>query len=207
MWGTFCTHRGKFESPVSTVSENPAGCIHAGESANFARPYPNDASRHTEEADCHSGPSPSRGFFRDDAATAQNGQEIAEPSANMDSSNTPGAIRSSDFCEIDRGFDSGPCDCCGFQWVHFQERMTRERLYSPPRMNQKICKACYEKARRNEAASIRTLPQMIDPVALVRLTTDLGRCQVCDTFKATWHDPVTRTAICDSCRFRTSQGS
>jgi hypothetical protein len=197
-----CTYRGKGKSTVSPISENPTGSVHDTESGISARPDQIDTSGLTIEADCNSGPFPSRGNFRDDAATAQNGEEIAESSANTDSPNTPGTIRSADFCEMDQGFGVGPCDCCGSQWVHFQERMTRERLSAPPRMNRKICKICYEKARRNEAASIRTLPQMIDPVALVKLTTDLGRCQVCDRFKATWYDRETRTAICDSCRSR-----
>ncbi len=160
------------------------------------------SARLTLEADCSFRPFPSCVIFRDDSATARNGQEITESSANSGSPDTPGTIRSADFCEMDQGFGVGPCDCCGSQWVHFQERMTRERLSAPPRMNRKICKVCYEKARRNEAASIRILPQMIDPVALVKLTTDRGRCQVCDMFKATWYDQETRTAICDSCRSR-----
>ncbi|PWR70025.1 hypothetical protein [Methanospirillum lacunae] len=112
------------------------------------------------------------------------------------------SVHSSDFCEIDRGFGEGPCECCGSKWVHYQERMTKERLAAPPRMNRKICKSCFEKAKRDEAASFRALPGVIDPASLVRVTSDIGRCQVCDTFKATWHDPETRTAVCDSCRSR-----
>jgi len=201
----YCTSgtlRGKLEDTVTGSSDRSIGCSCACESEISARPDQNDASGLTGPGDYGFEASLSRPGFRDVSATAQNRQEIVEPSAKTDSPGTPFRIRSSDFCEIDRGFGEGPCDCCGSEWVHFQERMTKERLSSPPRMNRKICRSCYEKARRNEAASVRTLPRMIDPVSLVRLTSDLGRCQVCDTFKATWQDPETRTAICDSCRSR-----
>jgi len=125
-----------------------------------------------------------------------------ESSASTRTPEKPLKIRSSDSCEIDRGFGVGPCDCCGSEWVHFQERMTKERMSAPARLNRKICRSCYEKAKRDVAASFRALPQVIDPVSLVKVTSDLGRCQVCNTFKATWHDPKSRTAICDSCRSR-----
>ncbi len=111
-------------------------------------------------------------------------------------------VKTSDFCEMDRGFGEGPCDCCGTQWVHYQERMTRERLSAPPRPNRKICRSCYEVAREAEGASVRPLPGVIHTGSMTRLQTDLGRCQVCDRQKAVWYDTETRTAICDSCRSR-----
>jgi len=111
-------------------------------------------------------------------------------------------VRSSDFCEIDKGFGPGPCDCCGSEWVQYQERMTHERLSAPPRMNRKICRSCYEHARLEEAASVSSLPGVIEAGSMTRLTSDIERCQVCDTFRATWHDPGSRTAVCDSCRSR-----
>jgi len=40
--------------------------------------------------------------------------------------------------------------------------MTRERMSSPVRMNRKICRSYYEKAKRDEAASFRSLPHVID---------------------------------------------
>ncbi|HWQ63292.1 MAG TPA: hypothetical protein VN429_02665 [Methanospirillum sp.] len=84
-------------------------------------------------------------------------------------------MRPSDFCEIDRGSER----------VHCQERIPIERLSVPLRMNRKIYRSCFEKAKRDKAGSFRSLPGVIDSASLVRLTLDLGRCQVCDTFKAT----------------------
>nr|WP_319539068.1 hypothetical protein [uncultured Methanospirillum sp.] len=141
--------------------------------------------------------------FRNDAADAHSEPRSVSGSAAPGSSGSGfWKVRSSDFCEIDRGFGAGPCDCCGSEWVQYQERMTRERLSAPPRRNRKICRSCYEHARLEEAASVRALPGVVDAGSMTRLTSDIGRCQVCGTFKATWHDPGSRTAVCDSCRSR-----
>jgi hypothetical protein len=120
-------------------------------------------------------------------------------SATTDPSITIQEIRSGDYIEINKGFGPGPCDCCGKSWVNYQERMTSERLSGPPRPNLKICKKCFEIARQAETASIRTLPGVLNPVTMTRLTTDLGRCQICDTQKAIWYDADSRTAICEVC--------
>jgi len=140
---------------------------------------------------------------RNDAAEAQNEpRSVTGAAAPGNVGSGSFTVRPSDFCEIARGFGPGPCDCCGSEWVQYQERMTHERLSAPPRMNRKICRSCYEKAKRDEAASFRALPGVIEAGSMTRLTADIGRCQVCDTFKATWHDPESKTAVCDSCRSR-----
>ena len=110
-----------------------------------------------------------------------------------------GQIRTGDFTGTSQGIGPGPCDCCGYPWVHYQERMTRERLSRPPRMNRKICRKCYDVAREAEATSIRPLPGLISIPAMIRLDKDLGRCQVCDGQKAMWHDPEGKVAICEGC--------
>ncbi len=201
----YCTSgtlRGKSENTGEVVSDTTVPCSCACDSEFSATSDHEQVSGAGVSSDCDSGHCSTRPGFRDDSANARNGQETEAPSAKVGNQEKPFKVRPSDFCEIDRGFGEGPCDCCGSEWVHFQERMTRERMSSPPRLNRKICRSCYEKAKRDEAASFRALPNVIDPASLVKVTSDLGRCQVCDTFKATWHDPETHTAICDSCRSR-----
>ncbi|MDD1728420.1 MAG: hypothetical protein LUQ50_05035 [Methanospirillum sp.] len=34
---------------------------------------------------------------------------------------------------------------------------------------------------------------------MTRISTDLGRYQVCDNQKAVWQDPETKTAVCEIC--------
>ncbi|PWR74205.1 hypothetical protein DK846_03385 [Methanospirillum lacunae] len=201
----YCTSgtlRGKSENTGEVVSDTTVPCSCACDPEISARSDHEQGTGADVSSDCESGPCGTRPVFRDNSTNARNGQETGAPSAKDGNPEKPFKVRPSDFCEIDRGFGEGPCDCCGSEWVHFQERMTRERMSAPVRMNRKICRSCYEKAKRDEAASFRSLPQVIDPVSLVKVTCDLGRCQVCDTFKATWHDPETHTAICDSCRSR-----
>jgi hypothetical protein len=76
--------------------------------------------------------------------------------------------------------------------VNYQERMTRERMKEPPRFNRKICKKCFEAAKR-------ALPGVMNTVGMVRLYKDLGRCQVCNGGKAVWTDPENHVHICESC--------
>ncbi|MDD1723499.1 MAG: hypothetical protein LUQ07_00050 [Methanospirillum sp.] len=115
------------------------------------------------------------------------------------------SIRSADYTPIDRGFDSGPCACCGTKWVNYQERMTHARLAGPPRSNLKICSKCYEAAKRAEAASFRMLPGMVNPALMTRISADLGKCRLCNTQRAVWKDPGSGIAICETCYQHLSQ--
>jgi len=108
-------------------------------------------------------------------------------------------IKPGDFTEIDRGFGPGPCDCCGYRWVNYQERMTRERMKQPPRFNRKICKKCFEIAKQAETGAVRALPGVLNTTGMVRLYKDLGRCQVCNGGKAVWTDAENHVHICESC--------
>ena len=98
-------------------------------------------------------------------------------------------IRVEDFSGI--GIEAGPCDCCGAKWVHFREKSDTG--------NVKICRQCYELVRRAESSRVRILPGIVNRSAMVRVSSDRGRCQVCNLKKAEWFDPETRTAVCDIC--------
>ncbi len=97
-------------------------------------------------------------------------------------------IRSEDFSGI--GFETGPCVCCGAKWIHFSEKSGK---------GAKICRQCYELVRKAESSRVRILPGVVNRSAMVRLSSDRGRCQVCNLKKAQWFDPETRTAVCDVC--------
>jgi len=200
---TLGTHCGKLENTECAVQDHLAGGTRACAPEISATSDQVPKSGSTVHPDRESGPDGYCPDFRNVSAAAQNEPRFVDPSATTQGDKTRSwKVRAADFCEIDRGFGSGPCDCCGTQWVHFQEKMSYNRMSEPPRMNRKICRTCYEVAREAEAAGIRVLPGVIDPGSLVRLTSDRGRCQVCDMFKATWHDPGSKTSVCDLCRSR-----
>ncbi|MDD1729456.1 MAG: hypothetical protein LUQ50_10335 [Methanospirillum sp.] len=93
-------------------------------------------------------------------------------------------IKTKDFLEVDKGYAPGPYDCCGYKWTNYQEKMTRERMKQPTRPNRRICRKCYSIAKQAETAPIRALPGVLNIIGMVRITKDLGRCQVCNGGKA-----------------------
>lgn len=137
------------------------------------------------------------------ATSSQADQAAGRDLASLGPSPTPSLtvkqIRPGDYIEIDTGYGSGPCDCCGYKWVNYQERMTRERMKQPARFNRKICKKCYQIAKEAETAPVRALPGVLNTAGMVRLYKDLGRCQVCNGGKAVWTDPENHVHICESC--------
>jgi len=198
-----CTYNGIREDTESRKDDHECDCVSSSENCSSVIRDQDHRSDELLTPDCKNTGFNHRTDFSNSFATPQSEPGLSERSAAFcNGSSGSLKVRTNEFCEIDRGFGQGPCDCCGSDWVHYQERMTRERLAAPPRMNRKICRSCFEKAKRDEAASFRALPGVIDPISLVRLNSDIGRCQLCDTFKATWHDSESGVAVCDSCRSR-----
>jgi hypothetical protein len=116
-------------------------------------------------------------------------------------------IRAPDFIEIERGYGAGPCDCCGYKWVSYQERMTRDRMHHAPRPNRKICRRCFEQANQAETDEIYALPGILNIARMERIYKDLGRCQICNRGKAVWSDPEDHVHICESCYHRNAGAS
>lgn len=102
---------------------------------------------------------------------------------------SPGEITAKDYIEIERGYGTGPCDCCGYRWVNYQVQMTRERMKESFRANRKICKKCFQIAKEAETAPIRALPELLNISRMERVFKDLGRCQICNGGKVVWSDP------------------
>ena len=119
------------------------------------------------------------------------------------------SVNPKNFFRVDGTPDRRRCSVCGKRPTLYQERMTHERLGQPPRMNQMLCKGCYQRAVSRAIAQIVTLPGVIDPGSFIRRTSSVGRCQVCDLQPAVWSDPGNRVHVCDGCyrRCRDREGS
>jgi len=141
------------------------------------------------------------GSFRNTAAKPfdlpQQGQGSAK--AGLAKDRDLPVIHSRDYALITDRNGTGPCDCCGYKWVNYQERMTRERLKEAPRPNRKICKKCFQIAKDAGIAPIRALPGVLNISRMERVFKDLGRCQVCNGGKAVWSDREDHVNICESC--------
>jgi hypothetical protein len=106
-----------------------------------------------------------------------------------------GAINPDHFKKMKAEYGPGPCVCCGYTWVNYQERWRGDRFYS----KKLICTKCYNRAKAAVHQTIRPLPGTIQRESFSPLYKDLGRCQICDGNKATWYDAGFRLAICDVC--------
>ncbi len=105
------------------------------------------------------------------------------------------SIQVNQFVEVDKGYGPGPCECCGYKWVNYQERFRNDRTFT----GKKICKKCFERAKQVESQEYRPLPGILNIANMQRIHAEIGRCQICDIHKAVWQDREMRTAICASC--------
>lgn len=205
----FSTYCGNDEIIQGATSSPIPGCSSLSDLKNSATMDPGDTSGsiaspdgETESLYCNQ---PFRNLSANGVFFPQQHAVSATSASEQSDRISRDAIRTKDYTSTDQGFGPGPCDCCGYPWVHYQERMTRERLSGTPNMNRKICKKCYDSAREAEAASVRALPGVISIPDMVRLDRDPGRCQVCDGQKAVWYDPEHKVSICERCYRRELQ--
>ena len=205
-FGAECrVHGGKRENLEQGVSDQDRVPAHMHDQKFSANMDPGVPSEQESDTVIDSGPLPVSGKFRQDSAITQDlppGVQVSatrDPPLPAEKRISPGDIRTADYIGIERGFGTGPCDCCGYKWVAYQKRMTRERMHQPHRPNRKICRKCYNQAKAGEEDEIYTLPGILNIARMEPLFTDLGRCQVCNIGKAVWTDPEDHVQICESC--------
>jgi hypothetical protein len=66
-------------------------------------------------------------------------------------------VRIKDFKSLDGCGERGPCDVCNGKYVHYIERLTKER----ERMKRKVfrmCRVCFARAQQREAARCIAMP-------------------------------------------------
>ncbi|QXO95867.1 hypothetical protein KSK55_05610 [Methanospirillum purgamenti] len=97
------------------------------------------------------------------------------------------------------------CDVCDGKYVHYIERMTKERQKTR-RKAFRMCRTCYARAQQREAAQCIALPGMIKTGNMRRWSVALGRCHLCDTGPIVWFDPVEHFGLCETCYARECSG-
>jgi len=92
-----------------------------------------------------------------------------------------------------------PCFLCGRAWSHYVEKLTTERRLREDKTARRICKPCYQDAKRQAQQEAVILPGIIDVARLEPLKTSVGRCSICDLDRAAYIDRSTGTSLCESC--------
>ncbi|HWQ64238.1 MAG TPA: hypothetical protein VN429_07460 [Methanospirillum sp.] len=109
------------------------------------------------------------------------------------------AIRPQHFVLISGGLDRRRCSVCGRRRSQFQEKEGKRKDKPTTRASLTLCKSCYARAVSRTVASHTILPGTVDVAKMVKHTTSLGRCSLCNLKPAIWNDPGSRTVLCESC--------
>jgi len=120
------------------------------------------------------------------------------PPLETDRSGTPLSIDAHDFKPLDRP-EKIPCSVCGSTWSLFVEKLTEERKRHPEKDARRICKRCYESAKRSAQQRAVILPGTFDAARLEPLKNEVGRCTVCKLDRAAYIDRGTGTKFCEVC--------
>jgi hypothetical protein len=92
-----------------------------------------------------------------------------------------------------------PCHACGAEWSFYSEKFRPEHATRAPF---RLCKRCYEEARRKTRERATILPGTVDLSRVEPLKNDVGRCSVCNLEKATHIDRAAGVKLCEACYHR-----
>ena len=112
-------------------------------------------------------------------------------------------VRIKDFKSLDGFGERGPCDVCNGRYVHYIERLTKEREKTK-RSAFRMRRSCHARAQQREAARCIALPGTVNVAGMRRWSVSLGRCHICDTGPIVWFDPVDHFGVCEVCFARES---
>ena len=108
-------------------------------------------------------------------------------------------VISLDFKPIGYHENSITCATCGRKGVDYLEKVTPARKSRKDKLAVRICKKCFDSAKRKEQTKGPPLPGIIVLSRMVRISKDIGRCSVCDIGKAVYHDQEAGTRLCQQC--------
>ena len=112
-------------------------------------------------------------------------------------------VRIKDFKSLDGFGERGPCDVCNGRYIHYIERLTKERGRTK-RSAFRMCRSCHARAQQREAARCIALPGTVNVAGMRKWLVPLGRCHICDTGPIVWFDPVDHFGVCEVCFARES---
>jgi hypothetical protein len=108
-------------------------------------------------------------------------------------------VISLDFKPIGYHENNLTCATCGRKGVDYLEKVTPARKSRKDKLAVRICKKCFDSAKRKEQTKGPPLPGIIVLSRMVRISKDIGRCSVCDTGKAVYLDREAGTRLCQQC--------
>jgi len=98
-----------------------------------------------------------------------------------------------------------PCYVCGGAWSLYVEKLTEERRGREDKTARRICKTCYQGAKKRAQRHATILPGTLDVTRMERLKATVGRCTICELDKAAYIDRGTDTKLCEYCYQRAVQ--
>ena len=108
-------------------------------------------------------------------------------------------VISQDFKPLDYSEQRTKCAACGRKGAEYIEKVTPARKARKDKTAVRICKKCFEAARRKEQTKAPPLPGTIVLGRMVRTTKDIGRCSVCNIGKAVFIDKEAQLHLCQQC--------
>jgi len=130
-----------------------------------------------------------------------------EPAGNAGNSPLLLHISSRDYKLLDPPEYRTRCPVCGHKGTEYIEKLTPERKARVDQAALRICRACYKTARKREQAERPPLPGILAIGRMVRISNDIGRCQVCNLGKAVYRDREAGIRICQQCYDREKPGA
>ncbi len=134
---------------------------------------------------------------------------LQQPAANVQQSTpspadgtafTLAGVDPADYAPIPDGVGLEECPLCGGRAVHYVEKYRARRARDPGAPGRRICRRCYDAARRREQSAVRVLPGVLPLGELAPVEPGrLGRCDVCGLESATYLHAGSSTAICPHC--------
>ncbi len=89
------------------------------------------------------------------------------------------------------------CYVCGSTWSFYVEKLTEERRDREDKTARRICKNCYQGAKKRAQRHATILPGTFDVTRMERLKASVGRCTICELDKAAYIDRGTDTKLCE----------
>ena len=116
-------------------------------------------------------------------------------------------ISSRDYKLLDYPESHTRCSVCGHKGTEYIEKLTPERKARVDKSALRICRVCYKTAQKREQGEVPPLPGILAIGRMVRISNDIGRCQVCNLGKAVYRDPPAGTSICQQCYDREARAA
>lgn len=109
-------------------------------------------------------------------------------------------IDPADFVELPDKMMIETCPGCGGKVVHYKERYQVVKARGPKAETVRICRSCYQVAKRREVAAVQVLNTVsINELEKVDRPERFGRCDSCNVERVAYHHPGSRYAICAAC--------